>query len=444
VDRRGAVLAVLVMAGVAGAAAPVHAQVFIASRPEPAFTIGPLFVRAAIGPERGPVTVDLLWSLVGPGATQDLFLLWPGTVTDRPGAGPANPDLARYVESRGFAVIDEGRLPLAVRNVAQTGPDVPGEAVPNGAPFVTFVGQGGPLGLTPPASWIRIPPSRKLADRRWMNELRLTVPDLVRPRPASWLERLFWGPRYRVALGFHDLQSRALFPMYLEHRDRAVRLAEEPSQLLLNFARADRLKIEDVAPPAAHRALSESLENTEVVSHFLDPSEGLSPQVLTVSFAYFSRVQAWAPILIPFVFFVLGNLAAVVVRTLADRVGKRLAAHVRFTPPGGDGGSQQSGVVLRRETLARIVPGVTTYDQVLQICGPEVEHTEELAGADRRTLVYRGRRVVPQRLRSFGWFMTVGVWVVEHHEVEVELAHDVVVDVRARVRRSRLNRLDVT
>src|SRR4030095_258866 len=50
----------------------------------------------------------------------------------------------------------------------------------------------------------------------------------------------------------------------------------------------------------------ETLESTESVSLFLD-AEGLSPQTLTVQFGYFTRLQSWAPILIPVLFFVLGN-----------------------------------------------------------------------------------------------------------------------------------------
>ena len=435
----------LLCAGPSAAAA----QVFLAGRPEPAFTIGPLFLRADVGPQRGPVTVDVLWSLVLPPgrsavAAQDLYLLWPGAVTGDAALGRPDPELARYVEARGFAVIDEGRLPLLAQSIQQMGRDLPPERVPGGASFVTFVRQGGPLGLTAPATYVRIPWNPKLGDRRWMMDLRLTALDLIQPRKASWLENLFRGPRYQLSLSFNDVRSRALFPMYFEHRDRVVHLAEEPSQILLEFAVADRLKIDEVSPPSAHRRLSETLENTEVVSHFLDPSEGLSPQVLTVQFAYFSGVQAWAPILIPTLFFVLGNLAGVLVRTVADRLGKRLAWRVRFGPPRVDGGSRQTGVILSRETLARLVPGATTYDDVLRICGPEVEQFEQMAAPDRRTLLYRGRRVVPQRRRTFGWLMTVGVWIVEHHEVEIELERDVVADVRARVRRSRLDHPEAT
>ena len=92
-----------------------------------------------------------------------------------------------------------------------------------------------------------------------------------------------------------------------------------------------------------------------------------------------------------------------------------------------------------QETVERIVPGVTTYDEVVNLCGPDVEEQSRLTTPERRRLVYRGRRVVPQRRRAFGWFATVAHWDVEQHEVDIELERDVVRDVQARVTRSRLN-----
>ena len=65
---------------------------------------------------------------------------------------------------------------------------------------------------------------------------------------------------------------------------------------------------------------------------FLD-SEGLSPQTLTVQFGYFTRLQSWAPILIPVLFFVLGNGAGVLVRTMTERISKRLTGRVKFGRP---------------------------------------------------------------------------------------------------------------
>jgi len=307
---------------------------------------------------------------------------------------------------------------------------------------VTFVRPGGPFGLTAPATYVRIPWSPRLTNREWLMVLRLTATDLLRPKKASWVENVVQGRRHLLSISFNDVRSEALFPLYFGLHDYLVRLADEPSQLLVNFASADRLKIDEVSPPTSSRRLSESLENTEVVSHFLDPSEGLTPQVLSIQFAYFSGLQSWAPILIPILFFVLGNLAAVVVRTLADRLGRRLAGRVHFGRPGHGRDSRQSGVIPPRDALSRIAPGVTTHEEVLRLLGPAVEVVEKLGSPGGHTLVYRGRRVVPQRRRTFGWLTTVSRWDVEHHEVQVDVERDVVSDVRAQVRRSRPERLE--
>jgi hypothetical protein len=84
------------------------------------------------------------------------------------------------------------------------------------------------------------------------------------------------------------------------------------------------------------------------------------------------------------------------------------------------------------------VKGTTTYEDVLRIGGGEPEEHEQLATPDRRTVFYRGSRIVPQQRRRFGWLATVGGWSVEQHEVEITLDRNVVADVQARVRRSPL------
>ncbi|HEU4369792.1 MAG TPA: hypothetical protein VFV05_16340, partial [Methylomirabilota bacterium] len=181
------------------------------------------------------------------------------------------------------------------------------------------------------------------------------------------------------------------------------------------------------------------LESTETVSLFLDRSDGITPQVLTVQFGYFTGLQSWAPVLIPTLFFVLGNAAAVLVRTVAERLSKRWAGRVLFARSAAQPPARQHGVVLERAVLDDIVPGVTSYDEVLRLCGPDVEEQSRRATPDRRTLTYRGRRLVPARRRLLSWLATVDHWDVEHHEVEIELDRNVVRDVQARVRRARLN-----
>lgn len=427
----------------AGAPDGAHAQLFLAARPHPEFTIGPLFVRASVAPKLGPVTVDIFWSLVVPpnrssNLADDLFLLWPGGVIADPAAGAPDPALARYVEARGFTVVDRGRLPLFARSLYQIGRRTPPEPVPGGAPFVSFVRQGDALGNASPATYVRIPWTPKLVNRAWLMDLRLTTGELIRPRRASWLERSFWGQRHVIMLGFNEVRHRGVFPMYFEHRDRVVRLSEDPSQLLVSFAEADRLKIDELSPPTASRRLSETRERTEVVSVFLDRSEGITPQVLKVQFGYFGSLQTWTPILISMLFFVLGGASGPLIQLLVRRLGARLAARVHVGRQTGEAPGRQKGVVLSRDTLARVVPGVTTYEELMRLCGPEVEEHEQLATPERRTLIYRGSRVVPQRRRTFGWLATVSHWAVEHHEVEIALERDRVVDVQARVRRFRL------
>lgn len=429
---------------VGGAPAPGHAQLFLASRPHPEFMIGPLFVRAGVTPALGPVTVDVLWSLAIPVAKsaaeleQDLYLLWPGAVTGDPSAGPPDPALARYVEARGFTAVAEGRLPLFARGLYQMGSALPPEPVGGGAPFVTFLRAGGALGLTSPATYIRIPWTPKMANRAWLMDLRLTVSGLIKPRKASWIEDAFWGQRHVISISFHDVRTRVMFPMYFEHRDRVVRLADDPSQLLINFGDADHLKIHEVVPPSSSRRMSESLEATEVVSLFLDRSGGITPQVLQVQFGYFRGLQAWSPILIPMLFFILGNAAGPLVARLVRRVGRTMAARIQVGRRGATTSGRESGVVLSRDTLRLITPGETTYEEVIRLCGPDAEERQELGSVPRRALVFRGRRVVPHRHRSFGWLAMVSHWDVEHHEVEIEFENDRVRDVQARVRRSRL------
>ncbi len=427
-----------------GTPTPARAQLFLASRPHPEFMIGPLFVRASVTPLLGPVTVDVQWSVVIPPTRsarrveQDLYLLWPGSVTGDPSAGPPDPALARYVGARGFTATDEGRLPLFAHGLSQMGNGLAPEPVAGGAPFVTFVRGGGPLGLTPPATYIRIPWTPKLADRAWLMDLRLTINGLIKPKKASWVEQVFWGPRHVISISFNDVRHRAMFPMYFEHRDRVVRLADEPSQLLVNFADADHLKIDQVVPPSSSQRLSESLESTEVVSLFLDRSEGITPQVLKVQFGYFRGLQAWAPILIPILFFVLGNAAGPLLARFAMRAAKRVTARVQIGRGGHAPSGRETGVVLSREMLAHIIPGETRHEDVIRLCGPNAEEHQQLGSPERRTLVYRGRRVVPHRRRTFGWLATVSHWDMEHHEVEIEFEHDRVRNVQARVRRSRL------
>ncbi|HMH51219.1 MAG TPA: hypothetical protein VK548_13365 [Candidatus Acidoferrum sp.] len=439
---RSLALAGLLVVGLLGGLPAVSpAQVFMASRPNPPFTIGPLNIRASVSPEMAHLPIDITWSLVIPEGTPaaaaegDLFLLWPSELLPETGLGPPDPTLARYVEDRGFASIEEGRIALTARKLS-TSADRKQETLPGGAPFVTFVRQG-PQGLTSPASYVRIPWDPRMAESGWLMRLTLKTKGLIKKKPNTWTERAFWGPRSRLLLSFQDVNSRGLFTLYFERRAHVVRLAEDPAQLGIDFAQADHLKIDELQPPAARRQLSETRDNTDTVRLFLDRSEGITPQTLTVQFGYFSDLQSWAPILIPIAFFALGNLAAPVFRLIGLRLARAFRARVHVGSP-DRATVTAGGVVLGAETLARIRANETTAEEVRQLLGPPTEEVEQLGGPGKHTLVYRSRRLTPQRGRSWGWIATVDHWEEELQEVDIALDGGVVSNVQARVRRTRL------
>ena len=423
---------------------PASAQLFFSSRPEPPFAIGPLMIRASVKEGVSPVSVNVLWSLVIPASArstdvaQDLYLLWPGEVQD--GGEPAKPDpgLVKLVEAHGFSIIGDGRLGLFALSVSDRSGGRPPEPQPGGASFVVFVQEGGTLGLSPPASLIRIPWTPRLADSAWLMDLRMKASGLVKPRKASWTERVFTGGHSQLTMSYNEVRDRPLFGMYMANRDRAVRLADAPAELVATFAQSDRLKIDQVFPPTAIRRVSETEESTEVVSLFVDKSEGITPQSLAVQFGYFSRFQAWELILIPALIFMIGQAIGPVLGRTGVRIANAIAARVHVGRWNGALPARESGVILSRATLAKIVPGETTQDEVIQLCGSDMEQYEQFPASDRRALVYRGRRLVPKGRRIFGWLSTVRHWEEERHEVRIELEGAVVRDVHAQIRYARV------
>jgi hypothetical protein len=424
------------------AGAPAEAQIFLASRPHPEFRLGPLLVRASVPRSLAAVTVDVQWSLEIPPTRsaleleQDLYLLWPGAVGGGLEGAKPDPALRKYVEARGFTTLAEGRLPLYAEGLYQLGPGKLMESVPGGAPFVTYVMTGGASGLTPPATYIRIPWTWKLVNRAWLMNLRMTADGLLQPKKATWVENAFRGPRHVFSITYNDVRPPAVFPMYFEHRDRLIRLADAPTELAVNFPDADHLKVDEVFPPSSTKRLSETLQSTEIVSFFLEKSEGVSPQQLTVQFGYFSGLQAWLPVLIPVLFFVLGKASGPLLSRLARGTARYIRARVQVGRSDEGPRPRESGIILSRDTLAQIIPGATTYDEVLRLCGPPGEQHEDFAAPDRRTLIYSGRRMIPQRHRRFGWFATVSQWGTEHQRVQIEIEGDRVRDLQAHVRRT--------
>jgi hypothetical protein len=420
--------------------AHAHAQIFIASRPDPPFAVGPLTIRATVTPELAPVDVEVRWALDVPpgknrvGVDQDLFLLWPGEVTSPLGPTKADKALTQYVEKRGFTVVGEGTLPLYAQNIYAEGVEAAPKPVGQ-APYVTFVQDSHALGLSPPGTWIRIPWTPQMANVTFITSLHMRVGGVIKPRELHWFERMFTGDRHEFSLSFHEVRDRPIYPIYTELRDRAVRLAEAPAELVVHFTRAEHLRIEQVYPPTSMRRMSETLESTEVVSLFMGSAEGIVPQHMTVQFGYFSRLQGLMIVLIPLLLLAAGP-------ALGPAIGRAmpgLLARVRARLHLGASGvrPRARGVVLAPETLDRIVPGRTTREEVLRLCGGEIEEEQRLDEPDRRVLVYRGWRAVPETRQRMKWVATVEAWEVIVQEARIEIERDVVKDVQVRIRRSR-------
>ena len=420
------------------APASAQAQVFFSARPHPEFAVTPLFVVAKVASNAADVPVEVIFSVAIPPARsaldlqQDLYLLWPGEVVATETA-KTGIDLPADVAAQ-MSVIAEGRLPLRAQRHYET---AEAETIATGAPFITVVRTGGPLGLSPAATYIRIPWSPQLVNQAWLVSVQLTAKGLVKPKPTTWLGRTVSGTRSLLALGLNDVDSPAMFAMYYWQRDHVVPV-QSPARLVINFARADRLAIDAMFPPEARRERSPSLETTDVVSLFLAPAQSLAPQVLRVEFGYFSGLQSWGPILIPALFFALGNVAGVLVRNVAERLWRRLAGRVQVGRRSASAEDLESGTVISRDRLVAIVPGESTYEDVLRVCGREVEEREDLGTRGRKTLIYRGRRDVPHRQWAWRWLATVSHWDVERHEIEIVLENGVVQDIQVRVGRARL------
>jgi hypothetical protein len=429
----------LAAALLASAPTDVVAQVFVAASSRPDFSIGPLFVGATAPADPvTPVNVTVTWNLVPlrarRPAPQTLALLWPAEISASTAPGAADPGLVNYVESRGFTSTGSGRLALRARNQSQLGLLTPPDDLPVSASYVSFVRRDAPP-QAGAGSLVWIPSTPEMGDPRWVLTLTLPLRGLIAPKPATWLEDIFWGRRNVLAVSWGDVGSIAFYPLYHELRESIVHLAREYSRLLVSFPDADHLRIEGIEPASATRRGSRLRAGTETVTlplNTVDPA----PQVLKVQYAYYRGVFAWRPVLISLGLLILGNLTGLMM--ISGRVSSLVRARLRL----GRGAREGEPAALTPERLAEIRAGESTYEDVVRLCGPPDEQHRRVAAGARRTLVYRATRRRPERGLSVGWLTTVRHWDIERHEAEIELDGDRVQDIVIHVRRSRASSPD--
>src|SRR5438045_2978873 len=185
INSAGVVLVVLALATAIsiGRGNEASAQVFLAKDANPEFRVGPLFVNHAMPRDPGGIIqINLSWSLTTPsGRTppvdDDLYVLWPAEVAEPTTAGPADPELARYVQSRGLQVLGSGRLRLRVRDRSLIGTTNLGEGLDVVASYVTFIRAGAPQPGT--GTYIKIPWTPKLNDPPSVITLSLPLKGMI-------------------------------------------------------------------------------------------------------------------------------------------------------------------------------------------------------------------------------------------------------------------------
>jgi len=156
-----------------------------------------------------------------------------------------------------------------------------------------------------------------------------------------------------------------------------------------------------------------------------------------VQFGYFSRLQGVMIVLIPLLLLAAGPALGPVLGRSAVALVTRLRARLHLGVPGAGARPRERGVILGQEVLDHIVPGKTSREDVLRICGREVEEEERRGEPDRSVLVYRGWRAVPETRQRMRWVATVEAWAVLAQEARIEIERGLVKDVQVRFRRSR-------
>jgi hypothetical protein len=417
--------------------AAAHAQMFVAPSPRPDFTVGPLFVSAtapadATEPVNVTVSFNIVISAVALGPPKQLALLWPAEIASGTAPGAADPALINYVESRGFNAVASGRLTVRARDQAQLGLPTPASTLPASASFVSYVRRDAPA-QAGSGSLVWMPATPELGDPRWVLSLTLPVRGMIGPKPATWLEELFWGRRNALTLGWGDVGSIAFYPLYHEHRYHVVHLAREYSRLVVNFPDSDHLRIDAIEPSFATRRDSRLRAGTETVSVALNTADDATPQALKIQYGYYRGIFSWRPVLISIGLLALGNITGLLI--VSGQVTRFVRAHLRVGHSVSDGDGPAA--ILTPDRLSEIRPGHSTYEDVVRICGVPDEQRRRITAGDVQTLVYRATRRVPERGLTMGWLATVRSWEIERHEVDIELDRDVVKDVVVRVRRTR-------
>jgi hypothetical protein len=196
----------------------------------------------------------------------------------------------------------------------------------------------------------------RLANQAWLMSVHFVAKDLVKPKPTTWLGRTVSGSRNTLTAGLQRRRrARDVLDVLLAARTTCCRWRARHGWWRTSRGPIAWRSTRCSRPPRGG-SRAPRRPATDVVSLFLESTEALTPQVLRVEFGYFSRLQSWGPILIPALFFALGNAAGALVRGFAERLTRRLSGWLQLGRQRASAAEVDTGTVIPRDRLRRHRP----------------------------------------------------------------------------------------
>ena len=345
----------------------------------------------------------------GADINQDLHLLWPAEVRRARRPAPAEPQLIREVEGRGFTVTGSGRLLLRSRDRMQVGTIALGEPLDVRASYVAYNRPGGQTGsvtLHQDSAW-----TPRLADQLCGRDARAPAAllALIAPkarRRGSTSSSGAAGGSSPSASARSGAPVPGLFSLYYERRDRIVHLAREYSLLIANFGDSDHHKIEEITPATAVRRREPRASRRRGGGAQRCSRRRTSPPRATrVQFHYFTGRINWRPVVISALIRARDELAGVLMFStdMSRRIKRRRRARRRF---GAAAAATNGTSVPSRESLITLIRVGTPYDEVVaQVRPPRRGARARHARRARRTRS-TGRRTTASSTRWPSSFAT--------------------------------------
>jgi len=202
------------------------------------------------------------------------------------------------------------------------------------------------------------------------------------------------------------------------------------AQLQILLVRPGNVRIEQTIPSTADLRLSETLDDTRVLSAPIDFSDPAQPNMLELHYRDFSVTHA---ILVTMGLFIVTQFITPLIRPAAVELWRVMTGS--FLIRRGPGlPERRRGVLVPETVTSGLLVGATRYEEIIRSCGPPItEEVDPVSGT--RTITYEGVRDVPRRSRRYGWFVLIRGWATERQRLTISFADGLLSAVRKSITR---------